>query len=59
MIHYYAAYDRPVSKGFSTIHLGHILEPMDAQSLLTTMRDEGKSNVRLRQRQVGEYEDVE
>ena len=59
MIHYYAAYDRETSKGASTIHLGHFVAPMDAQSLLTAMRDEGKSNVRLRQREVGEFKDVE
>lgn len=59
MIHYYAAYDRPTSKGFSTIHLRHFYEPMDAQSLLTRLRDEGRSNVRLRSREVGEFKDCE
>lgn len=55
---YAVAYDRPTSKGVSTIHLGDFVALIDAASLVRQLSDEGRGNVRVRLREVGDYVDA-
>lgn len=53
---YAAAYDRHTG---ATIDLGDFRDAIEAGGLLIQLREQGLANVRLRSRQLTQYEDVE